>query len=316
MKRIRGFHDYRKDKRGAEPLAGARMCPVNSESPANGHRLGWAFALTACFMVAEIIGGLISGSVALLADAAHMFTDTAALGMALAAWRFAQRPADAGHSYGHRRIQVIAALINALALIVLVGWLAIEAISRLSTPRPVDAGIMLVVAVLGGLVNIAAALILRRGRDSDLNVSVAYLHVLSDLAGSLAAMVAAIVILTTGWLAVDPLLALLIAALVARVAWRMLSRAVHILLEGVPEGFDPVAMAVELSAAVSGISNIHHVHAWSVGSEEPIVTFHARLQDGADGDRVLADLKRELQQRYNIHHSTIQLEHGPCRDPA
>jgi cobalt-zinc-cadmium efflux system protein len=279
-----------------------------------GRRLALALAVTAGFMVAEAVGGLLAGSLALLADAGHMFTDAAALALALAAWRLSRLPADTRRSYGYRRVQVVAALVNSLALLALVGWLVVEAIHRLVTPRDVDASLMLVIALLGAGANAMAAWLLHEGHEHDLNAGAAYLHVLSDLAGSAAAVVAAVVILATGWMRADPLLSLLVAALIARGAWGLLQRSMHILLEGSPESLDTNRLQAELPSGIPALADVHHVHAWSIGSNEIVVTLHARVRAGEDPQAALAAVKRLLAERYGVNHSTVQVEHEDCMD--
>lgn len=278
-------------------------------------RLGLAALVTGTFMIGEAIGGYLAGSLALLADAGHMLTDTAALAMAFGAARLADRPADRRRSYGYERVRVLAAFFNSLALLALVLWLAIEAVQRLADPQPVNARLMLAIALIGAAINIGVALLLRAGHDKDLNLGAAYLHVLSDLAGSAAAALAAVVILATGWTQADPLLSLLIAALIARVAVRLLRRSSHILLEGAPEGLEPDKLARELTAAVREVRDIHHVHAWSLDSREVLVTLHARIDAAQDADQALASVKRVLASRWGITHSTIQVERSVCHDP-
>jgi cobalt-zinc-cadmium efflux system protein len=279
-------------------------------------RLGIALWLTAGFMVAEAIGGYLAGSLALLADAGHMLTDTAALSMAFLAARLSARPADPRRSYGYQRVRVLAALVNSLALIALVIWLVVEAVLRLLSPQPVDAPLMLVIALLGAALNVGVAFLLRHGHEHahDINLSAAYAHVLSDLAGSVAATVAALAILFTGWTRADPLLSLLIAVLIARMAIRLLRRSAHILMEGTPEGLDTVELADGLVREVAGIDDVHHVHAWSLGSSDVLVTLHARLAPGGAPDQALADVKAWLLRHYGVEHSTVQLERGNCAD--
>lgn len=281
----------------------------------NTRRLGIAALFTGSFMLVEAIGGYLAGSLALLADAGHMLTDTAALIMAFGAARLAGRPADRRRSYGYERLRVLAALINSIALLALVVWLVTEAVQRVLDPQPVNARLMLSIALLGALVNVGVLLLLRKGHDEDINLGAAYLHVLSDLGGSAAAALAAVVILSTGWTRADPLLSLLIAALVARVAIRLLRRSSHILLEGAPEGLEPDKLARELQAAVREAEDVHHVHAWSLDSREVLVTLHARIGPRQDADEAMAAIKRVLETRWGIRHSTIQIERSLCHDP-
>lgn len=285
-----------------------------SDHQAGTRRLGLAAGVTGVFMVVEAVGGYVAGSLALVADAGHMFTDAAALSMAFVAAVLARRPADPRRSYGYRRLQVLAALVNSLALLVLVAWLVSEAVDRLREPRSVDAGLMLGIALAGAAINIGVAWMLHDHHDQDLNVAAAYAHVLSDLGGSAAAALGAIIILTTGWTYADPLLSLLIAALIARLAVGLLRRSTHILLEGTPEGVDVPDISAGIRATVPAVVDVHHVHTWSLGSDDVLLTLHARLLPGADRDAALAAIKCLLRDRFGIRHSTLQLECGDCVD--
>lgn len=206
--------------------------------PRDTQRLGWALAITGAFMVLEVAGGLISGSLALLADAGHMLTDTAALALAWLAAHVAQRPSAAPRRHGHHRAQVLAAFVNALALFGVVAWILWEAVQRTLEPRAIAGGTMLGVAVLGLLANLAVLRVLEDEHATNLNVAAARLHVLGDLLGSIGASIAAVVILTTGWTPIDPLLSVLVALLIARSAWTLLARSTRLLL-----GRDPDAAA-------------------------------------------------------------------------
>jgi cobalt-zinc-cadmium efflux system protein len=279
-------------------------------------RVLWALVLTGGFMVAEVAGGLLSGSLALLADAGHMLTDTAALGLSWYAFHVGRRPATAARSYGHHRAQVLAAFVNSGALLVIAAWIAVEAARRLLHPAPVLGGPMLAVAVLGLVVNIAAFLVLRGGDRANLNLRGATLHVLGDLLGSLGAILAAGVILLTGWTPIDAILSVLVALLILRGAWANLRRSSHVLMEGAPEGLDVARLRDELVAAVPGVLDVHHVHAWSLTPGQPLVTFHANVAEGADHDQVLRRLQEALARRFGIDHATIQLEREDCTDPA
>jgi len=201
-------------------------------------RMAWAFMLTGGFMIAEVIGGIVSGSLALLADAGHMLADTAALGLAWIALRTARRPTDAKRTYGYHRAQILAAFVNGVALFAIVVWIFYEAVRRLLEPVEILGGLMLVVAVLGLAVNVVSFAILHAGRSENLNVQSAALHVLGDLLGSVAAIVAAAVIVLTDWTPIDPLLSVLVGLLILRSAWHIVRRTTHILLEGAPEDID------------------------------------------------------------------------------
>lgn len=277
-------------------------------------RVLWAFLLTAGFMGAEVVGGLISGSLALLADAAHMLTDAAALALAWFAFRIARRPADPKRSYGYHRGQVLAAFTNGAVLIAIVFWIFVEAIQRLREPVPVQGGTMLAVAVLGLLVNVVAFFILHGGDRRNLNLRGAAAHVMGDLLGSAAAVIGALVILRTGWTPIDPLLSLLVGLLVLRSAWLVVRESAHILLEGTPAEIDPKGLRQALLAEVPDLRDVHHIHAWSLTPERPLLTLHARIGQAADPQATLERIKQVLSKRYGIDHSTVQIERGPCGD--
>jgi len=282
----------------------------------NQRRVGWALAVTATFMVIEAAGGWLSGSLALLADAGHMLTDSLALAVALYAFRLAERPSDPRRSYGYQRAQVLAALGNGTALVLIVVWIAIEAVGRLLEPRPIAVGTMLVVAILGLAANAAAFVILHGGDRNNLNIRGATLHVLSDLLGSVAAIIAAVLIALFGWTRVDPVLSLVVAALVLRNAWKLLRQSAHILLEGTPDWLDLDAVRRVLCSEVSGVVGIHHMHAWCLTREHPMVTFHVELSGGSDPIAALIDIKQILVAKFGIDHSTVQLETTGCADEA
>ena len=280
----------------------------------NQKRVFWAMLLTGSFMLAEVIGGVIAGSLALLADAGHMLTDTAALALAWTAFRVGHWPHDARRTYGYHRFQVLAAFVNGLALVAIVGWIAIEAIRRLFDPVEVLGGLMLAIAALGLLVNLAAFAILRGGDRENLNLQGATLHVLGDLLGSIAAIVAALVIVSTGWMAIDPLLSLLVALLILRSAWLLLRRSAHILLEGAPDWLEVDDLRAAVTSAMPAIQDIHHVHAWMLTTERSLITLHAEVSPGADHQAVLRVIRKVLRERFGITHATIQIETAGCTD--
>lgn len=281
----------------------------------NQRNVFWAMVLTGGFMLAEVVGGVVAGSLALLADAGHMLTDAASLGLAWAAFRVGHWPQDARRTYGYHRFQVLAAFVNGLALVAIVGWIAIEAVRRLFDPVEVLGGLMLAIAALGLLVNLAAFAILRRSDRANLNVQGAILHVLADLLGSVAALVAALVIVWTGWAPIDPLLSLLVAALILNSAWRLLRKSAHILLEGAPDWLDDAELRAAVTTALPTIQDVHHVHAWMLTSERPLITLHAEVSPGADHQLVLASIQTVLRERFGIDHATIQIETAACTDP-
>jgi cobalt-zinc-cadmium efflux system protein len=280
----------------------------------NQHRVFWAMMLTGAFMMVEVAGGILAGSLALIADAGHMLTDAAALALAWAAFQVGHWPRDGRRTYGYHRFQVLAAFVNGLTLVGIVGWIAIEAARRLFAPVEVLGGTMLVIAVLGLVVNLAAFWVLRRGDSENLNVRGAALHVLGDLLGSVAAILAALVILWTGWTPIDPLLSLLVAVLILRSAWKLLGKSAHILLEGAPDWLDAAELRTTGIAALPAIRDIHHVHAWMLTTERPLISLHADVAPGADHQQALFAIRGVLADRFGIDHATIQIETAGCTD--
>ncbi|HVH02159.1 MAG TPA: cation diffusion facilitator family transporter [Amaricoccus sp.] len=272
---------------------------------ASARAIGIAALLTGGFMLVEIAGGIVSGSLALIADAGHMLTDFAALAMAWLAFRVARRPADARRTYGFDRLSVLAAFVNGLALFAITAWIVVEAIERLSAPRPIEGGLMLAVAVAGLVVNLASFRVLSRGDRGNLNLRAALLHVVGDLLGSAGAIVAALVILGTGWTPVDPILSVLVAALILRSAWRVVKESAHILLEGTPAGFDAEALAADLRDAVPEVAAVRHLHAWSITEARPMVTLEAVIAAGADADAARRRLKARLA-ALGFDHATVE----------
>ena len=277
-------------------------------------RVFWVLLLTAAFMAIEAVGGWLAGSLALIADAGHMLSDAAALALAWVAFRVARRPHDEKRSYGYHRFQILAAFVNGLVLFAIAAWILVEAVGRLRAPVPVLAGPMLAIAVAGLAVNVVSFLVLRAGDRRNLNVSAALLHVLGDLLGSVGAIVAAIVILATGWTPIDPILSVFVSLLILRGAWDVTRRAGHVLMEGAPEGFDDRTLKADLRAAVPGVLDVHHVHAWMLTSERPMVTLHVQLTPAADHAVALAAIKLRLKERFGISHSTVQIESAECVD--
>jgi cobalt-zinc-cadmium efflux system protein len=273
-----------------------------------------AVVLTAAMMLAEVVGGWWSGSLALLADAGHMLVDCAALMLALFAARMARRPADARRTYGYGRMEVLAGFVNALTQFVLVGFIAYEAIERLFKPVEILSGVMLGVATLGLLVNLIVLRNLHGHSHDDVNLGAASLHVLGDLLGSVGAMVAALLVRWMNWNWADPLLSLLVSLLILRSAWSLLQRSTHILLEGVPEGMDTQEVETALRGADAAIRDVHHLHVWQLASGSRMATLHLDLHEQGDGARALAAVNRTLLERFGIRHATVQIDPGDCPD--
>jgi cobalt-zinc-cadmium efflux system protein len=281
----------------------------------NIRRVQIALALTGTFMIVEVIGGILSGSLALLADAGHMLTDTMALALATVAFRVSSRPADTKRSYGYQRFQILAAFVNGLSLLVIVGWILLEAVRRLMSPSEVIGPMMLAVASAGLLVNIFAFIVLHGGDQENLNIRGAALHVAGDLLGSVAAIVAAIVIIYTAWMPIDPLLSVLVALLILRSAWHLVRRSAHILLEGAPEWLDQDRMQRRLIERVPAIESIHHVHVWGLTQQHLMLTMHVALNgDPSDPTGVVRRIKEVLREDFGIKHSTIEIETDDCAD--
>lgn len=281
----------------------------------NLRRVMIALVLTGTFMVVEIIGGIISGSLALLADAGHMLTDTMALALAAMAFHVSKRPPDGKLTYGYQRFQILAAFVNGLSLLAIVGWILFEAVSRFINPRDILGETMLVVAAAGLVVNLISFVVLHTGDRENLNISGAALHVAGDLLGSVAAIVAAIVIIYTGWTLIDPLLSIAVAGLILRSAWSLVKRSAHVLLEGAPEWLDVDAMQQRIVANVPGVGEIHHVHIWGLTPQQLMLTMHMSLGGPVDSQAdVIRRVKSFLQQEYGIGHSTIELEVDGCSD--
>ena len=282
----------------------------------SGKLLGIALALTTAFMLVEFAGGLYARSLALIADAGHMLTDAAALALAWTATRLASRPADTRRSFGYQRLRVLATFVNGCALLFIVAWIAFEAIQRLFSPVPVNAAAMLWIGSAGLAVNLIVFGMLRQGDAHDMNIAAATLHVVGDLLGSVAAILAAAVILWTQWLPIDPLLSLLVGALIVRSAIVLVRRSAHILMEGSPDWLDVSELRSTLEERIPAIRDVHHVHAWLVGPRETLLTMHASIVSGANHSAVLKETKAVLAQRFGITHATIQIEVEECVDEA
>jgi cobalt-zinc-cadmium efflux system protein len=255
-------------------------------------------ALTGAFVVAEVIGGLVSGSLALLADAGHMLSDAMSLGLALGALWLARRPPTARMSFGYRRAEILAALFNGVTLVAIAIWIFIEAAGRLADPPEVAGGLTLAIAVAGLAVNVTGAAILWRSGGRSLNVRAALLHVIADLLGSVGVIVAALLILATGWLTADPLVSILIGVLVLGSSWRVLRESLGVLLEAAPEGID------------AEVTEVHDLHVWTITSGFPALSAHVMVGRGEDCHARRRELSELLRRDFGIEHTTLQVEHG------
>ena len=268
--------------------------------------------LTIVFMVVEAVGGWVAHSLALLADAAHMLTDAGALALALFAAWIVRRPASAGRTYGFLRVEILAAAVNATVLLAVTIGIIWEAVERMLTPEAVQPRLMFIVAAAGFLSNVAAAMMLHRSRGESLNLRGAYLHVLSDLAGSVAAMLAAVIIHYTGWVRADPVLSMALSALLLVSSVRLLWHAVDVLLENAPRHVDVGAVQAAM-AQVPGVERVHDVHVWTVASGMVAMSGHAVVADPTRAPGALAEITERVK-RFGIGHTTIQLENtdGSC----
>lgn len=270
--------------------------------------LAIALAINTAFFVVEIVGALLADSLTLLADAAHMLTDSMSLGLALFAAWVTTRPPDARRTYGYHRAEVLGALANGALLIAVVGYILFDAYGRFQQPRPVDPVLVVGVGIIGLGANLAAAFVLSDHRDL-LNVEGAFLHLVADAAGSVAAIVAGIVIWVTRWYVVDSLFAVLIAALVLYSTRDLLTDSLNILLQGTPRGIDIEDVTAALRG-VDGVEDAHHVHVWALDSTRNALTAHVVTTERVDTDELLVRCRRTLSERFDIQHATIQIESG------
>ncbi len=276
--------------------------------------LWWAFGLTSAFLIAEVVGGLLTNSLALLSDAAHMMTDVIALAISLFAVRLSRRPADAKRTYGYARMEAIGAMINGGLLFVVAGYILWEAVGRFREPPHVASGGMLVIASIGLVVNLISMRLLKAGSGTSLNVRGAYLEVWSDMLGSVGVIIGALIIRFTGWTVADPIIAVLIGLWVLPRTWTLLRQAGHVLMQGVPAGMELDEIR-NLMLAHPSVSQVHDLHAWSLGSQQSVLTAHVVLQDGrVDAEQVRRTLAAVLEERFNVHHATLQVEWTPCED--
>jgi cobalt-zinc-cadmium efflux system protein len=281
----------------------------------NRKRVLIAAVLTGGFMVAEAVGGFLTGSLALIADAGHMLTDAVALALAYLAYRVSDRPGTEQMTYGFDRIKILVAYTNGLTVFGIALWIFVEAVQRLFAPAPVLGAPMLAVAAAGLAVNVVVFLVLNGGDRSSLNLRGAILHVLGDLLGSVAAIAAAAIIILTAWTPADPLLSLLVALMLVRAAWSLMRESGLILLEAAPTHLDRNRIADDIASHAEGVSNVHHMHVWTLDGRKTLATLHARLARGADAQASIGAIKARLEQVHGIRHATVQVETGhACPD--
>ena len=287
----------------------------HGQTPAsqNKRRLAIVFGLTALYLIAEVIGGLLTHSLALLADAGHMLTDVAGLGLALLAIKFAERPATPERTYGYYRVEILAAIINAVVLIGISLYVLYEAYERFRNPPEVASGTMFLVAAIGLIINIVGVLVLRGGSGESLNMKGAYFEVLSDMLTSIGVIVAAIVMWTTGWYYADPLISAGIGLFILPRTWILLREAVGVLLEGTPSEINLVAVREAISN-ITGVAGVHDLHVWTLTSGVNAMSVHAVLDDGAAHDEVLVAVQKCVTSNFKIAHATVQVERKGCAE--
>ena len=273
-------------------------------------RLALTFVLIAGFMGVEAAGGIISGSLALLADAGHMLTDALAIALSYLAIRLSARETSPRRTYGFRRAELLVAFVNALGLVLLALWIVVEAVERLGAPRPIMAGVLLWVALAGLAVNLVAWGLLRKHAQGNMNIRSALWHVMGDMLGSAGAVCAALVIRFTGWTAIDPLIGIGIALLIGVGGARILYDATNLLLDSVPRDVDSLAVR-EFLQAYPNVADICDLHIWGLSSSETMLTAHLVVSGDTDRDRFLHRLSTELKTRFGLAHMTVQLEAAP-----
>jgi cobalt-zinc-cadmium efflux system protein len=272
-----------------------------------------ALALTSLFLTAELVGGILTNSLALISDAAHMFTDAVALAISLVAMRIGRRPADSKRTFGYYRFEILAAALNAILLFMVALYIVYEAYKRLQTPAEIESSTMLIIAAIGLVVNLISMRLLSAGKDSSLNMKGAYLEVWSDMLGSIGVIIGAVVIRYTGWGWVDSAIAVGIGLWVLPRTWVLLRESMNVLLEGVPEGVG----VDEISAAIckqSGVDSIHDLHVWSISSGKTSLSVHVVSTDTpSTWPALVACVRDMLGNDFEIHHSTVQVESYPCK---
>ncbi|MEE8626441.1 MULTISPECIES: cation diffusion facilitator family transporter [Methylobacterium] len=281
--------------------------PAGSAAGRNKGRLAWALALTLTYMAAEVVGGLLTGSLALLADAAHMVTDAGGLALSLLAIHYAAKAPSPGKSFGYMRFEILAALANAVVLLGVTAYILYEAYRRFFEPTEILGWPMMLVAFVGLGVNLASMRLLAGGSSESLNVKGAYFEVFSDMLGSVGVIAAALVVMATGWRWVDPLVGAGIGLFIVPRTWRLLSEALHILLEGTPPGVDLAALRTEIEA-MPGVRRAYDLHAWTLTSGFDAMSGHVVMDDVAAGPNVIRAVRRLVKERHGIEHVTVQVE--------
>ncbi|MGL9688352.1 MAG: cation diffusion facilitator family transporter [Wolbachia sp.] len=283
-------------------------------SAAESKRLIYSIIIVAITMLMEIVGGVISHSLALLSDAGHMFTDLFALVLSWVSHRFSAKKSDLQRSYGYHRLQIIAAFVNGLTLFLIAAIIIIESIKRFIFPVNVEWQIMLMIAILGLIANIVVFFILHSKCESNINIKSAVLHVIGDILGSVAAILASIIIMLAGWQIVDPILSVFVSVIILNSGYKILKNSCHILLEGTPEGISVEEIKSELVSKLPEVIDVHHIHAWSLSDNYFIITMHAKIKRSVQHTDILYGIKKILLDKFEIAHSTVEIEYDECAD--
>ncbi|QKX02586.1 cation diffusion facilitator family transporter [Wolbachia endosymbiont of Dirofilaria (Dirofilaria) immitis] len=283
-------------------------------SIAESRRLIHSIIIVAITMFMEVIGGIISHSLALLSDAGHMLIDLFALVLSWIAHKFSTKKSDLQRSYGYHRLQIIAAFVNGLTLFFISVIIIIESIKRFIFPVNIEWGIMLIVATLGLIANIIVFFILHSKCESNINIKSAVLHVIGDILGSIAAIFASMVIMLTGWQVVDPILSVFVSIVILNSGYKILKSSCHVLLEGTPEGVSAEGIKSEIVSKLPEVIDVHHIHAWSLSDNYFIITMHAKVRQDAQHTDILYEIKKILLSEFEIAHSTVEIEYDECAD--
>lgn len=281
-------------------------------STGNERRLWIALGLTSSFMIAEVFAGLLTNSLSLISDAAHMLTDAAALAIALAAVQIGKKKADSSRTFGYYRFEILAAAFNCLMLFGVAIYILVEAYDRFKNPPDVQSGAMMVVAVLGLVINLISMKLLQTGKDASMNVKGAYLEVWSDMLGSLGVILGAVIIRFTGWTMMDAIIAVLIGLWVLPRTWVLLKESLNILLEGIPSGMD-LSKIKQSMLAIKGVKSVHDLHVWSLTSGKPTLMAHVVYDTSGSHEAIRQEVGASLAREFSIFHTTLQLEIVPCR---
>jgi cobalt-zinc-cadmium efflux system protein len=270
--------------------------------------------ITLCFVVIEVVGGILSSSLILIVDAGHMLIDAFALGVALLAMKLAKKPGDARRSYGYQRSKVIAAFFNSITLLATTIWIMFEAVNRILHPIPVAEDMIIILATLGAAVNLGTMFLLNKSAKKDINIKSALIHIAGDLLGYLAAIIAAVLIYFTGWTQIDPIISILFAILISRSALQIARDSLHVLMEGAPSHIENRQIIAALKAQVQDIINVHHIHIWFLTHENLLMTAHIRVKSLKNSHSILNKTKKILKSQFNIAHATIELEETKCSE--